>query len=241
MASSAGWHYDRLLDDAVRAAAGAEPPARRRPGQLNFAGVTTAFSLKLKVALFVGVLIASPVWLYQMWAFIVPGLTRREKRDRDGLRRRRGAAVPRRLLPRLLALPKAVEVLLGFTPTGAVEPPARREYLDFVTRFILAFGLAFLLPVFLVGLNVVGTCCRRGSMLKGWRSAVMLIFVFAAIDDPDPRRVDDAGSSPFPMVAALLRRGRRRRAHRPPPAPATSPTGPTLPDDEAAARCSVRP
>jgi sec-independent protein translocase protein TatC len=162
--------------------------SRRRGGglvQLNFAGVTTAFSLKLKVALFVGVLIASPVWLYQVWAFIVPGLTRREKRTAMAFV---AAAVPLFLGGCYLAtwaLPKAVEVLLGFTPHGAANLQNASDYLDFVTRFILAFGLAFLLPVFLVMLNVAHVLPAR-VMVKGWRVAVMLIFVFSAMMTPTP-------------------------------------------------------
>ena len=114
-----GWLvYDPLLTDL------SEPLlalSRRRGGgmvQLNFAGVTTAFSLKLKVSLFVGVILASPVWLYEVWAFIVPGLTRREKRTAMAFV---AAAVPLFVGGCYLAtwaLPKAVEVLLGFTPTG---------------------------------------------------------------------------------------------------------------------------
>ena len=115
------------------------------------------------------------------------------------------------------ALPKAVEVLLGFTPTGAANLQNASDYLDFVTRFILAFGLAFLLPVFLVMLNVAHVLPAR-VMLKGWRVAVMLIFVFAAMMTPTP----DAWTMlalAFPMialyfgavgVAALIDRRRHR-------------------------------
>ena len=185
--------------------------------QLNFAGVTTAFSLKLKVALFVGVLIASPVWLYQVWAFIVPGLTRREKRTAMAFV---AAAVPLFLGGCYLAtwaLPKAVEVLLGFTPHGAANLQNASDYLDFVTRFILAFGLAFLLPVFLVVLNVAHVLPAR-VMIKGWRVAVMLIFVFSAMMTPTPDAWTMLAAG-VPDDRALLRRGRRRRAHRPAPAP----------------------
>ena len=115
-------------------------------------------------------------------------------------------------------VPKAVEVLLGFTPQGAANLPDAALYLTFVTRFILAFGLAFLLPVFLVGLNVAHVLSAR-VMLKGWRIAVILIFVFAAMMTPTP----DAWTMlalALPMVAlfyaavgvsTLLDRRRSRR------------------------------
>src|SRR6478609_5603321 len=113
----------------------------------------------------VGVIIASPVWLYELWAFIVPGLTRRERRTAAAFI---AAAVPLFLggcYLALWALPQAVEVLLGFTPSGAVNLTNASDYLSFVTRFILAFGLAFLLPVLLVALNAANVLPAR-VMLK---------------------------------------------------------------------------
>jgi len=213
-----GWfQYDWLfvqLTEPLRAA------AHQRGGALvglNFNGVTTAFSIKLKVALFVGVILSSPVWLYQLWGFIVPGLTRREKRTAIAFI---VAAVPLFLAGCTLAdwaLPKAVEILLGFTPSSGVNLPNASDYLTFCTRFILAFGLAFLLPVLLVALNVAHILPAR-VMLAGWRVAVMLIFVFAAVMTPTP----DAWTMlalAFPMIglyfaavgiAFLIDRGRKR-------------------------------
>lgn len=162
--------------------------AQRHSGLVgpNFSGVTQAFSLKLKVALFVGVIIASPVWLYQLWGFIVPGLTRKEKRVSLAFV---AAAVPLFLGGCLLAtwaLPRAIEILIGdFTPKGAYNLLDGSAYLTFVTRFILAFGLAFLLPVFLVALNAAHLLPAR-VMLKGWRVAIMLIALFSAVMTPTP-------------------------------------------------------
>ena len=152
---------------------------------INFGGITQPFTVQIQVALFVGVIVASPVWLFQVWGFIVPGLTKREKRTAMAFV---GAAVPLFIGGCFLAtkiVPKAVEILLGFTPEGAANLPDAALYLTFVTRFILAFGLAFLLPVFLVGLNVAHILPAR-IMLKGWRIAVILIFVFSAMMTPTP-------------------------------------------------------
>lgn len=152
---------------------------------INFGGITQPFTVQLQVAMFVGVIVASPVWLYQVWGFIVPGLTKREKRTSVAFI---GAAVPLFLGGCFLAtqvVPTAVVVLLGFTPKEAANLPDAALYLTFVTRFILAFGLAFLLPVFMVGLNVAHVLPAR-VMLKGWRVAVLLIFVFAAMMTPTP-------------------------------------------------------
>ena len=186
LGSVIGWmQYDWLLNqltEPLRAV------SHQRAGSLvgiNFGGITSAFSIKLKVAMFIGVLVASPVWMYELWAFIVPGLTRREKRTAFGFI---AAAVPLFLAGCYLAhwaLPKAVEVLLGFTPTGAVNLTNASDYLTFVIRFILAFGLAFLMPVLLVALNAAHVL-PASTMLKGWRPAVMIIFVFAAMMTPTP-------------------------------------------------------
>jgi sec-independent protein translocase protein TatC len=82
-------------------------------------------------------------------------------------------------------VPTAVAVLLGFTPEGAYNLQDGSQYLNFVLKFIVAFGCAFLLPVFLVALNLVGILPAR-AMLKSWRPAVMIIFVFAAVMTPTP-------------------------------------------------------
>ncbi|HEY8820958.1 MAG TPA: twin-arginine translocase subunit TatC [Dermatophilaceae bacterium] len=180
-----GWvEYDSLFN---RIMAPLRKVAAERHGlvNINFGGITQPFTVQLQVALFVGVIVASPVWLYQVWGFIVPGLTKREKRTTIGFI---GAAVPLFLGGCFFAtqtVPRAVEVLLGFTPNGAANLPDAALYLTFVMRFILAFGLAFLLPVFLVGLNIAHVLPAR-IMLKGWRIAVMLIFVFAAMMTPTP-------------------------------------------------------
>lgn len=152
---------------------------------LNFAGITAAFSQQLTISIFVGVILSSPVWLFQLWAFIVPGLTKREKRISLAFI---AAIVPLFLSGCAFAywlLPKAVRILISFTPQGAVNYPEAALYFSFVTRFILVFGLAFLLPVFLVALNMMHVLTGR-QMLKAWRPAVFIIFVFAAVVTPTP-------------------------------------------------------
>lgn len=152
---------------------------------INMAGLTDPLAIQLTVSIFVGVILASPVWLWQIWGFVVPGLTRKEKRV---ARLFIVAAVPLFLAGCLLAflmLPKAVSILLGFTPEKAANLQDASAYFAFVLKFIVAFGCAFLLPVFLLALNLVGILPAR-AMLKAWRPAVMIIFVFAAIMTPTP-------------------------------------------------------
>ena len=180
-----GWvNYNRVIDALTRPLTELD---KQRDGvvNINFAGMTDAFALQLTTSLFVGLIIASPIWLFQIWGFIVPGLTKKEKLV---ARLFVVAAVPLFLAGCFFAfimVPKAVAVLLGFTPDGAYNLQDGAQYLNFVLKFIVAFGCAFLLPVFLVALNLVGVLSAR-SMLKSWRPAIMIILVFAAIMTPTP-------------------------------------------------------
>ena len=137
-----GWtQYDRLFT-AIMAPLREVAAQRHGLVNINFGGITQPFTVQLQMAFFIGIIVASPVWLYQVWGFIVPGLTKREKRTSIAFI---AAAVPLFLLGcflAALAVPRAVEVLLGFTPAGAVNLPDAALYLNFVTRFILAFGNA---------------------------------------------------------------------------------------------------
>lgn len=150
---------------------------------LNFGEATAPLSNLLSLSIFVGVIGASPVWLYQLFAFILPGLTRRERRISLGFL---GATVPLFLAGCTLAylvLPKSLAILYGFSPEGTSNIQQVSMYFSFVTRFILVFGLGFLFPIVLVMLNVVGAMSAR-RLLSGWRVAIVLIFIFAAIATP---------------------------------------------------------
>lgn len=150
---------------------------------LNFGGVASAFDMQIQVALFVGALISSPWWLFQLWAFINPGLTRRERLTTVGFL---AAAVPLFLTGSYLSwwlLPKAVSVLTGFTPADSTNLISAQEYLTFVMRMVLAFGAGFVLPVVMVALTMTGLVAGR-TWLGGWRVAVVVAFVFGAVATP---------------------------------------------------------
>ena len=154
---------------------------------LNYGNATTAFTTQLGISIFTGVIISSPVWVWQIWAFILPGLTRREKKMSLGVF---ASAMPLFLTGCFFAyitLPKALIILFGFTPDDGKSSNIQQasDYFTFVTRFILAFGLAWLLPVFLVGLVGIGVLTGR-TLLKSWRVAILLIFIASAIITPTP-------------------------------------------------------
>ncbi len=162
---------------------------------INFAQATSAFSNLISLSIFVGVVVSSPVWLYQVWAFIVPGLTRKEKRVSLIFI---GSTVPLFLAGCWLGytiLPQSLSILYGLSPEGTSNIQQASDYFSFVTRFILVFGLGFLFPVFLVGLNLVGAMPAR-RLIGGWRVAVLVIFVFAAVATPT--------ADPFTMFVFAL-------------------------------------
>ena len=202
LGAAVGWFlYDPLI---LQLKAPLDRVAREHHtlSNLNFGQVASPFNLKIKLSVYLGLAVASPVWLYQLWAFIVPGLTRREKRYALAFV---AAAVPLFAAGISLAwvvLPKAVEFFAGFTPQGSAQLISADDYITFVSQIFLAFGIAFVVPLLLIALNLVGVLPAL-TLARGWRIAVFATFLFAAIASPSP----DAGSMlalAFPMTGLYL-------------------------------------
>ncbi|MCI2237723.1 twin-arginine translocase subunit TatC [Paenibacillus sp. TRM 82003] len=153
--------------------------------ELNFATTLGVLDVQVKGALWVGLIVAAPIWIYQLWAFVTPGLTRKERGYAIGFVL---AGFPLFLAGIALAyfiLPTTMELITSFTPDGVNNIIDTPNYLSFVMRLLLAFGIAFLLPVLLVALNFAGLVPGR-AILKQWRIVVFLCFVFSAIFTPTP-------------------------------------------------------
>ena len=156
--------------------------------ELNFPELMGAFDTKVRMSLFLGALVSSPWWIYQLWAFIAPGLTGREKRIGVGFV---AAAVPLFIGGACLAwaiLPSAVTLLTAATPEGVTNLLNAATYLTFIMQFMLIFGVAFLLPLIMVALTAVGVV-SASTWRKGWRWAIIGIFTFAAFATPSPDAV----------------------------------------------------
>jgi len=150
---------------------------------LNFGTVTSAFDLRMRIAFSIGLFLSAPVWLWQIWAFIMPGLTRKEIRYTVGFV---AAAIPlffAGCYVGMLVVPHVIEVMWSFTPEGGVNFYNAAEYYDFVFKLMIVIGISFVLPVFLVALNLAGIMSGR-AILKGWRAAVLIATIFAAIATP---------------------------------------------------------
>ncbi|WP_338056622.1 twin-arginine translocase subunit TatC [Salinibacterium metalliresistens] len=157
--------------------------AEQHAALISYTTVSQAFDLHLQIGLTIAILIASPIWLYQIFAFLVPGLTSREKRYTFGFF---FTAVPLFLAGGVVGwilFPHMVELLASFTPPQAATFLDARYYYDFIIKLVLAVGVGFVLPVFLVLLNFVGVLTGK-AILKGWRVAVLVITLFCAIATP---------------------------------------------------------
>lgn len=181
--SVAGWIlFDgvfTLLQEPIRNAAENSDV----PVVVNFGTVVSAFDLRVQVSIFLGTILSSPIWLYNLWAFISPGLRAKERKYTLGFL---FSAIPLFLAGTALAwfsLPGFVTVLIGFTPEGSSNVINASEYVLFAIRILLIFGLAFVMPVVLVLLNFASLLTAQ-SILKGWRLAVFIIAVVSALATP---------------------------------------------------------
>ena len=143
------------------------------------------FYLRVKVAFIVGVILFSPVWLYQLWSFIAPGLHSREKRWGHIFL---ATAVPLFLIGTALAyvsLSRSMHYLLGLTPHGVGNYIQVDLYLSFVMTMLLAFGIALEVPLLIVMLNLAGILTHE--RFRKWRRVlIFLVFVIAGIANPSP-------------------------------------------------------
>ncbi len=215
-----GWAFYGPLFDLIRHPFDrvlAEAEANGQQVTLALTGVTDAFTLRLKVSLIAGVVLSSPVWLFQLWRFIAPGLRGTERRWAYGFT---AAATPLFLAGctmGYLVLPKMLEVLLGFTPANVANIISIDYYLSFALQLLLFFGIGFLLPMTFVMLNFAGILSGR-KLLSWWRFLIFGAFVFAAVATPsgDPISMALLAVPLLSLVAiaviiTLLNDRRRRR------------------------------
>ncbi|CAM5505267.1 Sec-independent protein translocase protein TatC OS=Streptomyces fumanus OX=67302 GN=tatC PE=3 SV=1 [Streptomyces fumanus] len=168
---------EKTFDQLAKSTSG-EPCA-----QITINGLLTPFTLALKVSLMAGVVAASPVWLYQLWAFVAPGLHRHEKKYAYAFV---ATGAPLFVIGAYFAysvLPTTAKVLLDFTPGNTTNLLPLDDLLDLVLRMVLVFGLSFELPLLLVFLNLTGVLTGK-RMLGWWRGMIMGITLFAAIATP---------------------------------------------------------
>ena len=189
-------------------------------GRLIYTRLYEAFFVEIKVALFAAFFVSFPIIANQLWQFVAPGLYAKEKRA---------------FLPFLIAtpvlftaggalayfvvMPLAFEFFLGFEGIAGGLPaealPAMGDYLDLVMRFILAFGVSFLLPVLLMLLNRAGLV-TRDQLVSARRYIIVLVFALSAIITPPDVVSQILLATPLLLLfegsLVLMRMSERKRA-----------------------------
>ena len=154
-----------------------------RDVRLVLGGVADAFVLQIKVSVVTSMLVTSPIWIYQLWRFITPGLYRKEKLRAYLFA---GVATPLFVSGAVLAyifLPIGLNLLFGFTPLGVGNYVPVDRYLSFFLRMVLVFGISFLAPLFIVMLNIFDMLEAK-AITSRWRVVVLSVFAFAAVATP---------------------------------------------------------
>ncbi|MET9246501.1 twin-arginine translocase subunit TatC [Nonomuraea sp. NPDC003709] len=162
---------------------------------LTYGGIFQSFFLTLKVSAMVGVVVSSPVWLYQVWAFVTPALYRNEKRYSIAFL---GLAIPLFLIGAFLAyviMDTSLAILLGFAPSDTVAIIQIDEYVSYVLIMLVIFGISFELPLLLVFLNIIGVL-PHATVKKYRRWVIFSMFVFGAVITP--------GGDPLTMMALAM-------------------------------------
>lgn len=187
-----------MLRSALHQNNGTLPPGYRCP--LQVLGPTDYFVLQMKIGLWIGLIVAAPIWLYQLWAFIAPGLHRHERRWAYAFV---AAAAPLFAGGAVLAyfvVAKGLQFLFSFTPSNVSTNLEVTRYVDFITGLMLLFGIALEFPLVVVLFNLAGLASAR-RLLGWWRVAVFLFFAFSAIMTPTP---DPFGMSALALVLTAL-------------------------------------
>lgn len=161
-------------------------------------GPLDTFLLTLKVALYVGLLIGAPVWLYQLWAFIAPGLHRHERRFSYAFAAIAAPLFGAGMLLAHLIVSKSLHFFLNSGNFNVVVGIS--GYFSFVTKMMLLFGAGFEFPLLIVMLNLAGLATGK-RLLGWWRQAIFLMFLFGAVVTPSP---DPFGMSILAGCMAVL-------------------------------------
>lgn len=188
--------YDWLLEIVT----GPYEQAREMLGEettteIFISGVGGGLMIQLKLCALAGVILSSPVWLYQIWAFVLPGLHANERKWTMVFVTIAGPLFAAGVAVGYYALPKGLKVLISFTPADMMNLNDFDGFFSFVTRMLLVFGIAFEIPFFVVLLNLAGVV--SGRALGAWRPWIIVgTFVFAAVATPS--------TDPFSMLMLAI-------------------------------------
>ena len=177
--------YEPILEFLTRPYAQIQPSLASKgiESDIVITGIGGAFQFQLKISLVAGLLLSSPIWIWQIWGFVLPAMHRHEKRWALLLT---ATGAPLFIAGAGLAyvvLPKAIDVLIGFVPDGVNSLVTGAEYFDFIIRMMLVFGVAAEIPLVVVLLNRLGIV-SSGQLQRARPWTIVGIFVFAAVATP---------------------------------------------------------
>ncbi len=182
------WWYEHGLGAFIRA------PYCGLPAHLRYGGgetgcgllITDVFGgvfIRLKVAFLAGAVLSAPFWLYQLWAFITPGLKRTEKRYGVGFVAVSTLLFAAGAVLAYISLSKGLQLLLGLAGDGVVVALTAQDYIGFVLSLLVAFGVSFEVPLIAVALNLVGVL-PYAVLARSRRWIFFLTIVFSAFITP---------------------------------------------------------
>jgi sec-independent protein translocase protein TatC len=218
------YFYDQLLELV-------QHPYNEAQQQLKGSGTRTeavvndatgGLLLQMKLCGVVALIAASPYWLYQIWAFVLPGLHPNEKKYSRMFAAVAGPLFIGGVALGYYVLPKGLQVLISFTPNGVTNLIDFSKYFSFLIRMLLVFGIAMEIPLFVLLLNLAGVVSgQQIGKARPWIVIGTMVFAAVATPSTDPFSMLMLG---IPMLilfflseiaARILDRVRGRGAHRP--------------------------
>ncbi len=187
--------YNQLLDVVAAPYRDAVGTLQEENSELVANGISAGLMLQLKLCGVAAVVVSAPYWLYQIWAFIVPGLHAHEKKWSRVVAAIAGPLFFGGVALGYYILPKGLSVLIAFVPDDVQNLVDFGAYFSFVTRMLLIFGVAMEIPFFVILLNLAGIV--SGRALGRYRPWIIIgTFVFAAVATPS--------TDPFSMLMLAI-------------------------------------
>jgi sec-independent protein translocase protein TatC len=163
--------------------------------KLQFRAPLDGFTIRLKVSVIAGAVLTAPLWLYQLWAFVTPGLRKNERRWTISFVASSSALFALGMALAYFTLYKGLNVLVTQAGNGTQAALDVSSYISFVVLMLVIFGASFELPLLIIMLNAVRVLPYR-LLRRGQRLGIFLVFLFAAVATPS--------TDPFTMIAMAV-------------------------------------